>query len=199
MWILVPFLIALVTVWHHMSRGRTGRGLLLLVLAFGLLDAYLVRGWIQERRDLWTRILEWGLWITAVGEAALLLRRRLLLARRKGRRALRGLFLQGGKLYAQGDGDGTVRIFRKAARLDPWSPSPQVWLGYALLLLGRRFGARRAFRRAAARDRNGEWAHAIRRGLLRAGARPGGKDRVSAGTGGRREGNPGRGKRRVPA
>ena len=198
MWVVLPFCMALGVVWHHLAWGRTRRGLGLLVLAFGLLDAFLVRGWVLGFWDGWTRALEIALWVVGAGEVVLLARRKLYMGGRKGREAWRSLFLQGGRHYAQGDGEGAARLFRKAARLNPWSPSPQVWLAFSLLLQGRRGGARRAFKRAAARDRSGDWSHVIRRGLVRTRAKGGEKESPGSAPP-RGEGRKGGRKRKVPA
>ncbi len=197
MWFFLPFFLALGVSWHHLARGRTSRGLFCLVLAFGLLDAFLVRGWILARWDGWTRSLEGALWVVGAGEFLLLLRRKILLSTRKGAEAWKDLFLQGGRHYAQGDIEGAARLFGKAARLDPWAPSPHAWKGFCLLLQGKRRRARGAFRRALARDRKGEWDHTIRRGLSRARGRGGGKALAGAPPAGRGKGE-GR-KRKVPA
>ncbi len=174
MWVAVPFLLALAVAWHHLSKGRTSRGLILLVLAFGLLDAFLVRRWVLGIRDTWSLALEAALGAAAAGEFLLLAWRGLYLRTGRGRQARRELFLQGGRCYALGDSAGAARLFRRAARLDPWSPSVRAWLGFSLLLQGRKMAARRAFKGALARDSSGSWAYTVERGLARSRkARPG--------------------------
>ncbi len=198
MWTAVPFFLSLAVAWHHLSRGRAARGLVLLVLAFGLADAFLVRGWVLGIRDEWTRILEIALWAAGAGEFLLLARRKLFLGTERGRKARRGLFLQGGRCYALGDSAGAVRHFRRAARLDPWSPSVQVWLGFSLLLHGKRLGARRAFKRALARDPSGCWAYTVQRGMPRTRRPRRGGGAPKGGLPGE-EGKKGGRKRKVPA
>jgi len=196
MWFLLPFLAALGAAWHHLARGRTARGLAVLVLAFFLVDAFLVRGWVLGLWDGWTRAFLAGTWGLGFWEVGALAWRKFRLATRKGRDTWRDLFLQGGRYYAQGDGEGAARFFGRAARLNPWAPSPHVWMGFSYLLQGRRGRAKRAFRRALARDRAGDWIHPVRRGLVRCG-----KGRGKAGEEGTLRKNPpaGRGKRKVPA